>query len=103
MKETVIFVIGLVVVIGVGLRLFRRKPKEEQVSDEQLRRTLERATEALAAANAEIERSKNDKSLDYNPGLKQIALKGRYEMRDIMQNVYDRALKAVQEREAKRK
>ncbi len=102
MKETIIFTISVVVVIGIGVLLFRRKPKEEQVSDEQLQRTLERATEALASANAEIERCMNDKSLDYNPGLKQIALKGRYEMRDIMHNVYDGALKAVQERRASR-
>lgn len=78
-------------------------PKKDYVSDEQLQRTLERATAALASANADTERCRNDKNLDYNPSLKEFALKGRIEMRDIMQNVYEGALKAVQERQANRK
>lgn len=99
MKETVAFTVGLIAVISFGVFLVRRKSKQEYVSDEQLQHTLERATKALADANAEIERCENDKSLDYNPLLKEFATKGRYQMRDIMQNVYDGALKAVQERQ----
>jgi hypothetical protein len=101
MKETIVFTIGVVAIISVGVFLFRKR--EVEVSDEQLQRTLDRATEALASANAEIERCRNNKSLDYNPLLKDFALKGSIEMRDIMQNVYDGALKAVQERRAKQK
>ena len=103
MKETIILAVGLVAVISFGVFLARKKSKKEYVSDGQLLRTLERATAALADANAEIERCKKDQSLDYNPSLKEFAVKGRIEMRDIMQNVYDGALKAVQERQASRK
>jgi hypothetical protein len=81
----------------------QKKVKKECVSDEQLLRTLERATAALADANAEIERCKKHQSLDYNPSLKEFAVKGWIEMRDIMQNVYGGAFKAVQERQASRK
>ena len=86
MKETIAFTIGLLAVIGFGVFLVRRKVKKEYVSDEQLQRTFERA---LASANADSERRKNDEILDYNSLLKEFALKGRIEMRDIMQNVYD--------------
>lgn len=104
MKETVVFTVGVIVVITLGVLLFRSKPKKvEQVSLEQLRRTLDRAEKALASANAEIERRQGDTSLDYNPLLKQMAVDGNYQMRDILQDVYDGALKAVQEREAKEK
>jgi len=103
MKETIVFTVGIIVVVTVGILLFRKKPKEAEVPIENLRSTLDRAKAALASANAELERFKDDTSLDYNPGLKQVALTTRLSMRDIMQNVYDGALKAVQDRESKQK
>lgn len=101
MKETIIFTIGVIAVIGIGVLVFRRKPKEELASDEQLQHTLDRAAKSLTQINDRIEKLKVDPSYDDNPGLRQFALKGEYEFLAIIQNVYDTTLKVLNERKTK--
>lgn len=82
--------------------LLRAKPtqpkEEEQVSDEKLEHTFNRAKQALIDIDARIERIRTDASYDSNPGLLEFALKGENEMRAIMQNIHDTTLKALEER-----